>query len=1134
MQKYDIFGAIETWGDDLNEFDSFLSSHKHFGYVRNRAQNSFRNSGGVSAFVKYEHIESGFIKRICHDFLDCIVLFLKTSLYGLPNDIILYIAYVSPEGSSIYRDENNGILLLENNLSLIKNKYNECSLYLAGDFNARTSDLLDYIPDDNLRYVYNMDVDYNSDMFDLHRNNTDCERYNLFGKSLIELCCSFDVHIINGRVHNDIQGNITCCANGGRSVVDYHIISSQLFPYISFFNVEELDCSDHFPLLARISIPMYMNPREENLPSKVLSYDSFIWQDRFAGDFMHEFATLIQMQGQSILDSVHEDINKAIRMLLSVYKKAASQMQRTRSPIKPKKPKWWDRLCSQLKRNKTVLLRYFRKTNNEYDFVMYKDARCHFKNVCHQKQVNYQTSKRNELLLSSNNPKLFWSTLKRETNKTESFCSVKPNDWATYFQSLLFKDNQASITGLANPTEAPDDVLVDGILNMPISNEEIEKSIDKLKLGKAHGVDGIGAEFYKNTKTLVVPLLNEIFNKILLSGVFPDSWCTSIITPIYKSGGKNDPANYRGIALIDIMYKIFSGIITDRLIRWSDYCNVIDESQAGFRAGYSVVDNMFTLQCVIQKYLSKPRGRFYVLYVDFQKAFDSLVHHKLFTILKNKGLKGKLVNVIISMYSKLKAHVKVHGTDYLTSDVSENSDVRKSFSLMTEAFDCNIGTRQGDLYSPILFILFINDLCQYLKDNCNQGIYINEHFPDLYCLMYADDVANCADTAINLQRQLNAISTFCHDYGMHINLKKTEIIVFRNGGPLRHYEKWSLNGQRVNTTSMYKYMGLLFTPKLSWSAAKAKLAAQARKAVFSIKNYQRSFGTFNHNEIFKLFDAMIVPILTFGAEVWGFSESKEIEKVQLEFCKYFLGVKSSVNNCVVLGECGRLTLYTVYVSKCIKYWCKLLQMPNDRLPRNSYDMIKNLDNIGRRTWATYVKEILFRYGFGYVWISQDVGDVDLFMHAFKTRISDCCKQNWHDDVNTSSRCDTYKCFKSLLNVEKYLNVGLSFPLRKSLARFRTSSHKLHIEVGRYYSIERHDRICIYCLLNDDILVVEDEYHVFFICPRFAEIRQSHLLNWFSGNRDLYNFNNIMTTDNVKHIRCLAVYVHKLMNAIDFS
>jgi len=78
-------------------------------------------------------------------------------------------------------------------------------------------------------------------------------------------------------------------------------------------------------------------------------------------------------------------------------------------------------------------------------------------------------------------------------------------------------------------------------------------------------------------------------------------------------------------------------------------------------------------------------------------------------------------------------------------------------------------------------------------------------------------VACGADTVTNLQLQLNSISDFCTQTEMTVNLKKTEIILFRNGGPLRNTEKRTLNGVHDKVTSVYKYMGLLFTPTFSWT-----------------------------------------------------------------------------------------------------------------------------------------------------------------------------------------------------------------------------------------------------------------------------------------------------------------------------
>ena len=190
--------------------------------------------------------------------------------------------------------------------------------------------------------------------------------------------------------------------------------------------------------------------------------------------------------------------------------------------------------------------------------------------------------------------------------------------------------------------------------------------------------------------------------------------------------------------------------------------------------------------------------------------------------------------------------------------------------------------------------------------------FITNDIPDSLCSLLDDDVACGADTVSNLQLQLNSISDFCTQTEMTVNLKKTEIILFRNGGPLRNTEKWTLNGVHVKVTSVYKYMGLLFTPTLSWTSAKLKLAAQSRKAINAIKRYQLPFGQFSHTYMFKLFDTMVVPILTYGAEILGHTYSKDIEKVQTDFCRYYLGVNSSVNMCMVLGECERVPLSYIY------------------------------------------------------------------------------------------------------------------------------------------------------------------------------------------------------------------------------
>ena len=120
----------------------------------------------------------------------------------------------------------------------------------------------------------------------------------------------------------------------------------------------------------------------------------------------------------------------------------------------------------------------------------------------------------------------------------------------------------------------------------------------------------------------------------------------------------------------------------------------------------------------------------------------------------------------------------------------------------------------------------------------------------------------------------------------------------------------------------------------------------------------------------------------YGSEIWGTEYSETIERVQVKFCKDYLRLGDTVNNCMALGECGRLPLCCDYSLRSIKYWCKLLMMPPHRDPKQCYIMLRNQDDMGRTNWATAVKSLLYRYGFGLVWLSQDFGNMNLFIMQF--------------------------------------------------------------------------------------------------------------------------------------------------------
>ena len=102
-------------------------------------------------------------------------------------------------------------------------------------------------------------------------------------------------------------------------------------------------------------------------------------------------------------------------------------------------------------------------------------------------------------------------------------------------------------------------------------------------------------------------------------------------------------------------------------------------------------------------------------------------------------------------------------------------------------------------------------------------------------------------------------------------------------------KKWLFQGTEIEIVSLYKYLGLYFTPRLIWTKTKEMLSLQAKTTPSSIFRFQKQFGRFQLNNAFKLLDTKVKPVACYGAEIWGYELCEEIEKVQ---SKYFVTISS--------------------------------------------------------------------------------------------------------------------------------------------------------------------------------------------------------------------------------------------------
>ncbi|VDI02318.1 Hypothetical predicted protein [Mytilus galloprovincialis] len=459
--------------------------------------------------------------------------------------IIMVFIYIPPENSIFYSNQNttNGIDILEEALFEVESLYDNCEILMAGDFNSRTSELNDFVTEDKpnyipgLQYIINNDHDSKSYITQCKRSNKD-KITNNFGRSLIQLCCAKDLYILNGRKHNDRDGEFTyMCANGA-SVIDYIISSYNIFRWISHFSVLSVDLSKHLPISCCLDIPVsgHVENGEEYCNEKQIRFKWNSNKAQLCKDLIVNPTSLAGLN--DILELIDSNTNDAAKALISHLQNICTEAgllscHNKSSERAINNQEWFDSECVSMKRKK--LLNDFRATSNADILQEYVKTKQNFNKLCETKQKQHKENKKTELcnIAKTGDSCKFWKLIKSVISKSNiPRSNISSEEWKTYFSDLLnpeiidkdvnfseFVDNFVQ----AHNTEC--DLCTDekfSYLDSDITSEEILSELKKLKNNKSLGEDGLSGEFYKCLSSTLLPVLLKLFNKIFHTGDFPE------------------------------------------------------------------------------------------------------------------------------------------------------------------------------------------------------------------------------------------------------------------------------------------------------------------------------------------------------------------------------------------------------------------------------------------------------------------------------------------------------------------------------------------------------------------------------------------------------------------------------------
>ena len=354
----------------------------------------------------------------------------------------------------------------------------------------------------------------------------------------------------------------------------------------------------------------------------------------------------------------------------------------------------------------------------------------------------------------------------------------------------------------------------------------------------------------------------------------------------------------------------------------------------------------------------------------------------------------------------------------------------KARDIGTEWFKCHLGVKQGDVISPTLFAIYIDDLVSELRE-LGVGIKIGDDI--INSLLYADDIVLIAANEDDLQLLLKKLNSWCSKWRLEVNMLKTNVMHVRKAQAKRSDYSFLFEGRRVEYCERYKYLGITINEHLNFTQSVQDLCASAERALSGIISKMIKNKGFPFNVYHTLYEACVCSVADYASEVLGFHEQAAVEKLHNRAIRAFLGLDKRTAVSGMRAEMNWIEPRSRRQIRMVRMYHRLVCMPDGRLTKKVFLWDRSLsENLYCQTWCGEVKSIMSRNNLIEIF-NTNIFNLKATIVKLKQSLAIKDKVKLKNMCLTLPKLRTYNLIADFDSPKVYLTKPLTFSQRRSLA-----------------------------------------------------------------------------------------------------